>query len=1297
MTSTGALCALLAAAAVAANGAEWKTNPEVMPKWDRKAVWDGSGSIFLYPGDTNYTGRVFAADIAAPSADFDVFLTANFSSRANAPSAVGVVYLDGQGRERIVSVRADGVESGKLPRFALNGQKQDFLLQLTNGVVTAYWAEPGAAFVKLGSTRLGFAPKAINLQAIRNRQLHLGDFAVKPHASVPVRRIGNYLADDASRFQPFAGETLVTTQIRTKVSVPIGGRTTFRIGFDRGPNAGILYIRFKPKDKVVETCYPVYVLDDKFRIPCDIPGVAKAGETRVFPNARISVGVLGSQCVTPSLIPFASNRTLSEAGKDLLREWEFFEKDARKHVLAIDFVCDDANNAEMWIDGSYVRSFPHVVEAWLSSGPAVRTQTERRAAVDPRYVPLDLHANPKAKTFARASLDGLKRGPATFGGVPFEVGGPLDSQDVGLCRMAMGEYGLGSNAYRSRLPIYAYPMAVHFRVPAATYAKAHLVYALAPDARKRATMRLRLAHYTTAGCGRNMIEEVAVDGSDAAVRTKVGSVTLDGRKVPLYRQTVMLPIGRCLDYATGDYIDFEAVGARDDVQDSAFNLFAVTLERAPFDLAVVQKAAGNIFTADEAGKATTVRASATRAGKAELRWTAKDDAGATVFSGRRALSAKGRGETTDVAIPLDDATDWGLYSLDVTLVDPSGETLVAHPARFAILPPAGRLSDADITNSPYCTWWFHNVHGGYADREAGFKVLRKVGFHKVSWVDPTPDETARYGILGEGALRVPQVCKFDSAKGVFLPGKGLDGEALFVDEVKKDRTRKGWCDHINVWHENAPLSGFPAEMRGLAAPAATDAERAQAKYLNEVGRIVRKHFPDIRIKVGNTLGSSGACYHPFRGGAKAEYYDAIGLEPVNGRTRPEAFGRDVLGVVPFVRETARRFAGREVPVDATFEFVSHPVSHCGSEIVPAAYYVRDAMIGWANGFRLIPLGEPFDVSTGYNDTVWGQSGFAQRRPYVYPRPLCVALAVLTKLVDAPVETRVLETGSASVFAVAFKRADGRHVTVFWTPRGEAEIEVSEGGALVSMLGRRTKVGGFFGSRKFVAGECPVYLVTKEPVAKASVVARRYPDEAEKGKRAVELCKLSDPASVTAVADKSLARTGEDCVPQIVPAEGFRISSVTDAERGACLEVKVPETPLAGEPFAGACTRLSLREPVPLPKEAGGVGLWVKGDSNGGAIGFEVEDANGNLYRCNGRRLMTLDFDGWNFLSAPFSARDSQVWIQRTYAKSGEHLAPPLKLKSIIVTLNRHAFSLTAMQPVSGTVRLGGIGYLREGK
>ena len=757
------------------------------------------------------------------------------------------------------------------------------------------------------------------------------------------------------------------------------------------------------RDKTVIVPNPSFKLsigDSSYKMPAPACGYAK-GENAVMTNAVVNIPGLGVFHVKPHLRPFCSNGAIVDAGVEILRDRDLLPP-ASRHALDLVFERVGEGDLRLYVDGSFVQklSFTASVDRVafaFRGGERYRVGVPSAKDVDyARFAPLDLSALPRARAFADASLS-LPAGFRDFGGVPIAVAAPADSADAALCRMGMSVWALEVEEYLGRLPSDGYPASIHFRLPPAHYVRAHLLVALDTDPAKDRFLTLRLSRYVRNGVGNNMVADARLDlsgvsgspesapGGPGAVPAdevagrvagweKVGDVRRGGETIPLYRVAVDLPAGKILDFATrGDYVDFELLGRCDQKREqldksckplddsvSAFSIFGVTLEKAPVTLDFVQQTPGNVFTVDEAGRGVGVVLAAVRDGaKGEVRLRGVRQDGLEVLSERIPFAFAKAGETNVTQVSFAKAPV-GFYTLDVALDDASGAEIMRHEARFAVLPKSGRMTPKK--DSPYCTWWFNGHSSSGRTADAGGPVMQRAGIRKASSYLPTPEQCETYDIAFCGNLSgLPPKREFDPATGHFKPHQvpdpadpkkkvEIDGEEWFVQFVQaKIKSRGGVADTINLWHESAPDYGIPEELLGLPVPEVTDVQREYAAYLNECGRLIRKHFPELKIQVGNSGASIGAAVVPLRAGANPDYYDCLGMEIGSQSMVPERLLDCAFQGCVITKEVAALLAGREIPLNGCFEFTYRCERDMG-EMRQAEWYVRDLLISLANNF-----------------------------------------------------------------------------------------------------------------------------------------------------------------------------------------------------------------------------------------------------------------------------------------------------------------------------------------------------------
>ncbi len=1054
----------------------------------------------------------------------------------------------------------------------------------------------------------------------------------------------------------------------------------------------------------------------------------KKGDKVDLADAVIRMGTNGAfatQYVRPNLRRYVSSYDAEKQYFDILRDWDKLPK-ASEHPLDIDLISTPTGTM-FYLDGSFIKKLDNPISAAAVQfkGNSKYVVKAKSPNTNNNFYVLDFKANPRAKAFADAKIS-LKPGYQLINGIPMDIADGMNSADVGIAKQGKGNWGLEVEEYHARTPLDGFPSAIHYRVPAAPYSTAYVVCAIDPDQQKDKVLVTRLGHYVENGSGGNMLGDTDIEifGDKIPDNFKeIGSVELNGKKLPLYQVTIPLNTGKILDLASRkSYLDFEFIGKRwenfeqldntmkpDPNSDSAFQIFGVTLEKSPVAMDMKQEQPANVFTKDEKAS-TNVVLTALEPSDGEVKWEAIDVDGKVAFSGSKKYSLKNAGESLTVNIPL--KAEVGYYDLPITLVDKSGKVLFNHPARFAIMPQSGRK--ADQFKTPYGTWWFGGTHGSVGDVEFAGPLLQKAGISKISWVDPKPEEIKKYNISSKMMYNFPL-----SPRNIGPDGKFSEKD---MDEAKKkiDSWLKRYPESniLMIWHETAPGYGIPEELLGWEVPAANDAnaaayEKKLADFINASGEFIRKNYPNQKIQIGNSSASIGAVTRPLRAGAKAEYYDYIGIETPSQVIVPEKLQEVGFQGMLIAKDIGKKLSGKDLKLNGSWEFVYRCERDMG-ELQQAEWYMRDILISLAHDFPLIAPGIFIDCSNGYYNGLWGGSGILQRGPYAYPKQAYVAYGVLTSVLDDVKFSRQIPTGSSTVYALEFKRADGKYVTALWASRGEVKFELTGKGMdkAIDMFGRETKLDS--GKAVVNGGTSPVYVVSSSPVQSVAIIGRGFAKDAARAAKAKVASPMDKLELFEVVPDKSMESTHNGFLPILKPSD-FVVSQVKDDEKGECIEVALDVNKNKDmSKYITEYTTLRFKNPVAVPGNPEAVGVWVKGNSNWGQIRFEIEDANGEVFKnlSTGRDWgcdimdwpgnLSVNFDGWNYVAQPLFKTElfndhspgpvSEQWVSEGGDKK---IDLPIKVRAITVGMNRTKLDLLDFKPAAPSIRLKDVGGIEK--
>ena len=1298
---------------------------------------------------------------------FDLrFKFRHLAARTNTPSYFDLAFFSKDGvTTQMVRVATESIAGTPIPRNR-NDEWCDFVLKAAGSRGVLYYS-PSGHLERLAELKLAADFSGLNVFATEKNGFALTQFDVRTPEPLPVDPVDKHFADWRSISQPIPGGRTV-------------GPDGASVGLSPAPRAGLRFSPGPKPSKVVvyesapaggtgkTTTYEIRISPEHHRARTAVLGLEKGNETN-FPNGRIEFVIPGKwiphvvhQCVRPDLGRYSSVNNIVRQGRDIIRAWDRLPA-PQDHPLDIDLTRRADGAIELYLDGSYNKTIPCASGAQVTNivfqfaeGATYAVKEDSLQGVDTdRYTVIDFSTNPRAKAFVGATST-LKAGLQTIEGVPVSVAAPIDSGDVAICKEGMGSWWLEVEEYHSRSPEDGFPSAVHYRLPAATYAKAHVLFALDPDPKKDRYLTIRLSHYVDDGVGGNMMGDAVLDFSDGKVPENckvVGTVRKDGKDCPLYLASVPLDVGHLLDVlsgerydriSSGDYVDFEFVGRcgengqlndsspkplRD--KDSAFNIFGATLEKMPVRILFRQETTGNIFVEGEKDRKTSFIVTALRDGvKGGAYWTVRDADGKELFRDGRKYAFTAAGETNVIEIALDRVKTKGYYSLDVTFVDPELKMWIKHPGAFAILPAPGRL--VSKWDSPYGIWWF-SVHGVPGDPAIGGPLLQKCGIVRAAWNKAvTPEVCEKYdlttsrmtlirfpvdkekGLLGTVSVEVPDPSDPTGKKQL---RKNLPAEEGTEILLRRTLEADPMIEAVMLWHETAPGYGVPEELLGLPVPTNTIAkDKIYALQVDAAARIVHKLAKElkrpIRLQIGNSSSSVGSAVRPLRAGANPDSYDQIGIEIPGQSFPPEQLGTGNLQAMTIARDVAEHYAKRPVRLNGCYEFTSRAVRDIGAR-QQAEWYMRDILLGLAHDFRHISPGGIFDCKNGYYNTFWGASAMMERAPFFYPKRSIVAYAVLTKCLDGVRFVRELETGSTTVYAVEFRRVDGKTATALWAARGEVAFEISSpvAGEATHMLGATEPIRQ--GKTVVWGGTSPTYVITDKPLSAVRIAGRAFREDAYIADRAKVAWAIDDIGQVTLKPDPDHETKHTAFLPIFKPSD-FTIKQVTDEEKGECIEVALDLTKnKETNRYITEYTTLRFKEPKEIPGKPVVVGVWVKGNSNWGQIRFEIEDAKGEGFRnatinygCECQDWpgnLAVNFDGWGYV---YSALDrTPMVVDQSVGIPENQWVPmgggdgkidfPIKVRAITVTMNRTKLGLLKFFPSAPAIRLRDVGGTEE--
>ena len=817
-------------------------------------------------------------------------------------------------------------------------------------------------------------------------------------------------------------------------------------------------------------------------------------------------------------------------------------------------------------------------------------------------------------------------------------------------------------------------------VPSEMYTRGWALCAVTDDPKRERKFTVRITrwmddsewNYTGRGVPGMAVKLVDFN---TAKKERVGEVELAGKKAPLWLVEFPLDLGDIQDvvytdnngnflHAIGRYLDFEVCGSlktrvtglhdrtmnTDPERVSAVTFYGAALEKPAASFAMSWVHPGNVFGEFDT-RETLVNLSVKRPGKYTLAWTVTDgDTG-------KPEKPKTHVFSSDELFRLDlsNYKQPGWYALDWKLTDAEGATLMTHAASFAVLGKDTRLSKQG--EGPYATWDGVGPHYCTPNQFAAYngELMSKLGVRLTSGVGMP-------GVFGDEKFRerwkIGRVLFSSFLHGEIKPHMTDEEEAKLVEKLKKRRAEYPeaflgqlfWESSYDAYRQAPEITGgtFDPSVEPIKG-FSNRVEQARA-----VVKFMRRHFPEIKISIGQSICCSELIAEQIRAGLGDKDIDYMGLEHVGRANLPERSNSASMQTADLFREMAERMGRPFWKPGCGVETNFRRDTFLGQER-QARYYVRDALLGVAWRFPLVNVGGLVDAGNQYCETAWGNAGLCKRWPMLYPKKSYVAYAALTKTLDCVTDARALDTGDDCAYVMACPRRDGRTAYAIWTSYGEAEFELSVSGevSLISFFGRESTPKVQNGTLKVTASERPQYLVVEGgEVSAVKTLGRAYPEDV-KPTDYKALVRCEDAAKWKLVAGRVDGVYGELGSPYPTcrqPAKAPAFAVVDDPELGKCLELDLgcPDLSLPKAVFEYAV--IELKEPVAIPGEPQSLGAVVKGNSGWGRLYWIIEGADGKRAVSSGHRgwgedfddvgKMSLGFTGWRFLHYPVGEHSS---------------------------------------------------------
>lgn len=1033
-----------------------------------------------------------------------------------------------------------------------------------------------------------------------------------------------------------------------------------------------------------------------------------------------------------------------------IEKWETLPG-ASKHRFPLTFV-RNGEWLECYVDGQYAgrlaaRGGLRKITFSRSLGSEVGDVVTDSAALNKDFLALDIRRlSIGDDSSTKVTLDNSTL-PA---GTPFVVT-PEQSVAINKAKDARDRYDGGHRAreYLKRNAFFNADDSALFSVPSAQYTRAWVLCAAETAPNKDTALTARLTRFVSGRWGGRARESLAdttielprADEKPSEGIKRVGEASLDGETVPLWLVEIPLKSGDIPEiifhekgekqvkssgggtYGNlvtfengktqrgvlnfGPYLDFELTGRLfsyahplgdfrylpDPSKPNGVHVFAVTLEKTPVEMEIKQSQPGNIFHNDEKPE-LTILLRPRIGGDYQLRWRVFDVDGEQVGEGEKNLALKTDEGEKSIPVSLEQPLK-GWYKITIELLKGQRQ-LLEHNASFALLGEDTRQAGYE---SPFATWWFAKAHFGTPDVSIAGPLILKAGFRRANAPRNRSEAEFAPWKFTLGSIGWPKN----------LVEHGSDEKLKsHVEEIIK---RFPHVDNAMIFHETA--AGIPydqaPELIDLKPEKEAPGADKRFKLAMRYAKTLRDNFPNIKIFIGNSLACTELIAEMLRRGFPEKYADYVGNESVTRNWVPEKLGVNSMQANWLLREIPRKFGYQNWNVTGCFES-NYRQNRLIGEQLQAEWYVRDGLLGLAYGCPYISLGLIYDEGNGYQGSFWGDVAVCQRYPLLYPHKSYVAIATLTKILDRAKKTRVVPTGSNSVYALEFSRPDDKWVYAIWTSRGTCELEVKFDERapveICDLYGRSHEAAlTNAGVLKVKATTAAQYLLSSARVDSITRGARTYPDDPPPEETTI-VNRMDD-------LDQWRLVEGEDPLlewnefPPYRTAGKFTLREVDDAEKGKCLELELSPRNKKLPALMNEYAVIRLKEPITLDGEPTTLGLWVKGNSGWGQVYWETEDADGvRRISCGATQhkadvfdyhgSVSINFDGWNFLRMPITEKSpirdlstgnvANLW-NKAETDRGEAVKYPLKITGVALSLPPQALHLTEMRDIKQIVRL----------
>ena len=518
-------------------------------------------------------------------------------------------------------------------------------------------------------------------------------------------------------------------------------------------------------------------------------------------------------------------------------------------------------------------------------------------------------------------------------------------------------------------------------------------------------------------------------------------------------------------------------------------------------------------------------------------------------------------------------------------------------------------------------------------------------WHKL-WEDQATDEQRRYLMDKAGVSFVMNKHNVVVRLGTDIPDDAAAEEIVNGFSPDARVLMLGWEQN---WG-NEQTFAFPrvileGQIEDLPEDTWQKVDDTAAQWRRLIGA-VRRLRPDLKISLGNS-GVNFAVPFLERGFRHGEDFDYFGTEEGLFGAMPEEPATAIGNVNWWVKAVCEHYGFEQVPIfhsESIYLSTGAGLTRMDGR-TQAAHYVRAYLLGYPYDSLFGLAGAMIDSSNRYIYSLWGASGYCNQAPECSPKPSYVAFATLTQVLDGARYAGKLETGTTSVYALRFRRANGARVYALWNLHGKRQVEIALATAarpvVVDALNRPVSVRAVGKRFAVVLSDLPIYVSDVEirRITSGLNVAEPLP-------RRVLLGSLEDLADwrVDQQANGAFEKPGEwTGVPKamgrfdVAYAQG--LAPPGGVARGAVRFTLRPGVGPHGLIPRYVSTRSPAGKGIAIPAGTTRLGVWVYGRSTWAQVLLRVENGTGD------GELVPLGrgdcFDGWRFLQTDVLSDEAQ--------------------------------------------------------